>query len=71
MCSAHLSILREEAKTQRQSGESGNKQLDVDDLARIYSLSAETKAEMESLPRLVQKIRCRLQAIAPCLSLVQ
>lgn len=51
MWSALLSILREEAKTQGQSGESGNKQLDVDDLARIYSLSAEKKAEMERFLR--------------------
>lgn len=69
-CARVTSIVREEAKTQRHSGKTGSKRLDVDGLARIYRLPAElNKAETEPLPQLVQKIRCGLQAFALCLSL--
>lgn len=41
----------------------------MDDLDRTYSLSAEDRAGMEPFLQVVQKMACRLQAIATCLNL--
>lgn len=40
----------------------------MDDLDRTYSLSADDRAGMEPFLQLVQKMACRLQAIATCLN---
>lgn len=66
ICSAHLSFYSKRSKGTEATWKVWDVTVEMDDLDRTYSLSAEDRAGMEPFLQLVWKMACRLQAIAPC-----